>query len=185
MPIYTGRGDEGMTDLWNMDRVPKTSDRVEAYGTVDELNSLLGTVRPTGHDDVDEQLGAIQNHLFVVQADLANPDSTPGEDPDLEGITVCIRAEHVDRLEEWIDAHEADLPDLQSFVLPGGSEGGAGLHHARSVCRRAERRTVALSREVGINDHVVEYLNRLSDALFVIARVVNHREGAEEESPTY
>jgi len=184
MPIYTGRGDEGMTDLWNMDRVPKTHRRVEAYGTVDEANSLLGTVLPTGHEDVDEQLGTIQNYLFVVQADLANPDSTPGED-DSEGITACIREEHVEQLETWIDDHQADLPDLQSFVLPGGSEAGAKLHHVRSVCRRAERRAVALADEAEINDAALEYLNRLSDLLFVLARVVNHREDVPEDNPTY
>jgi cob(I)alamin adenosyltransferase len=184
MPIYTGRGDEGMTDLWNMDRVPKTDRRVEAYGTVDEANSLLGTVRPTGYEDVDEQLAAIQNHLFVVQADFANPDSTPGED-DAEGISACIREEHVEQLETWIDDHQNDLPDLQSFVLPGGSEAGAKLHHARSVCRRAERRAVALADEAEINGTALEYLNRLSDLLFVLARVVNHREDVTEDNPTY
>jgi cob(I)alamin adenosyltransferase len=184
MPIYTRRGDEGMTDLWNMDRVPKTSPRVEAYGTVDELNTVVGTARPTGHDDVDEQLGTIQNHLFVLQADLANPESTPGED-DAEGITACVRAEHVERLEEWIDGHEADLDRLQSFVLPGGSEAGATLHHARSVCRRAERRVVDLSQEAEVNEHALAYVNRLSDALFVLARAVNRRDGVAEESPTY
>jgi cob(I)alamin adenosyltransferase len=184
MPIYTRRGDEGMTDLWNMDRVPKTSPRVEAYGTVDELNTVLGTALPTGYDDVDDQLGAIQNHLFVLQADLANPDSTPGED-DIEGLSACVREEHVERLEEWIDDHEEDLEQLQSFVLPGGSESGSKLHHARSVCRRAERRVVGLANEKEINDNAVAYVNRLSDALFVFARTLNHRDGVEEESPTY
>ncbi|PSQ16303.1 ATP:cob(I)alamin adenosyltransferase [Halobacteriales archaeon QS_8_69_26] len=184
MSIYTGRGDEGMTDLWNMDRVPKTSPRVEAYGTVDELNSLLGTAVPTGYEDVDEQLRAVQNHLFVVQADLANPDSSPGEDEG-EGITACVRPEHVDRIEEWIDAHQEDLEPTTAFILPGGSEHGSRLHHARSVCRRAERRTVELAESEDVNDHVLEYLNRLSDGLFVFARVVNAREGVEEENPTY
>lgn len=184
MPIYTGRGDEGMTDLWNMDRVPKTSSRVEAYGTVDELNTVVGTARPTGYDDVDDQLGAIQNHLFVLQADLANPESSPGED-DAEGVTACIRGEHIDQLEGWIDAHEEGLEQLQSFILPGGSESGARLHHARSVCRRAERRVVALAESEEINDNALAYINRLSDALFVFARAVNSRDGASEESPTY
>jgi cob(I)alamin adenosyltransferase len=184
MPIYTRRGDEGMTDLWNMDRVSKTSARVAAYGTVDELNSVIGTARRTGYDDIDDQLGAVQNHLFVLQADLANPDSSPGED-DLEGVSACIREEHVEQLEEWIDAHEADVEQLRSFVLPGGNDGGAVLHHARSVCRRAERRVVALAEDEPINDSALAYVNRLSDALFVFARTINHRDGVEEESPTY
>jgi len=185
MPIYTGRGDEGQTDLWNMERVSKTSPRVEAYGTVDELNTVLGVARPTGHDDVDDQLGTVQNDLFTVQADLANPDSTPGED-DLAGVTACVSPEHVDRLEEWIDAHETTLPDLESFILPGGSEAGARLHQARAVCRRAERRTVAaVESDADVRRTPLEYLNRLSDYLFVAARVVNHRADVPERSPSY
>jgi cob(I)alamin adenosyltransferase len=184
MPIYTRRGDEGMTDLWNMDRVSKTDPRVEAYGTVDELNTVVGTARPAGYDDVDDQLGTVQNHLFVLQADLANPDSSPGED-DLEGLSACVREDHVEWLEALIDDHEEDLEQLQSFVLPGGSEGGAALHHARSVCRRAERRVVDLADEEDINENATAYINRLSDALFVLARTVNARDGVDEESPTY
>jgi len=196
MPIYTKRGDEGKTDLWNMDRVSKTSPRVEAYGTVDELNSLLGTAIPTGHEDVDEQLRTIQNHLFVVQADLANPDSSPDEDGeggegeadeegDAGGITACVRADHVEELEGWIDDHQADLEPTTAFILPGGSEGGGRLHHVRSVCRRAERRTVELAEREAINENALRYLNRLSDALFVLARAVNARDGVEEGHPTY
>ncbi len=184
MSIYTGRGDDGETDLWNMDRVPKSDPRVEAYGTVDELNTVVGVARPTGHDDLDEQLATVQNDLFTVQADLANPDSSPGEDG--QGVTACIRADHVDRLEEWIDAHQADLPDLESFVLPGGTEAGARLHQARAVCRRAERRTVAAAEaDDAIRQTPLEYLNRLSDYLFVAARVVNHRADVPERNPSY
>lgn len=177
MTIYTGRGDEGLTDLRDMTRVSKTSPRIEAYGTVDELNSLLGTVRPTGQDDVDDHLEAVQNHLFTLQADLANPD--PGEDDPV------VTAEHVERLEEWIDACDEELDPLQSFVLPGGSEPGAALYHARAVCRRAERRTVELADQEAINAEAVAYLNRLSDGLFTFARLVNAREGVAEESPSY
>ena len=185
MPIYTGRGDEGETDLWNMERVSKTSPRVEAYGTVDELNTVVGVARPTGHDDVDDQLETVQNDLFTVQADLANPDSSPGDD-DLPGVTACVREDHVDRLETWIDAHEADLPDLESFILPGGSDAGARLHQARAVCRRAERRTVAaVEADDSVRRMPLEYLNRLSDYLFVVARVVNHDAGVPEENPSY
>ncbi|POG55782.1 cob(I)yrinic acid a,c-diamide adenosyltransferase [Haloferax marisrubri] len=177
MKIYTGRGDEGMTDLRDMTRVSKTSHRIEAYGTVDEVNALVGTVRPTGHDDVDDVLEAVQNHLHIVQADLANPDPDEG-DPQ-------IAADHVDELEAWIDEADEELDPLTSFILPGGSETGAKLHHARAVSRRAERRVVSLAAEEPVNEEVVAYLNRLSDALFVFARLVNRRDGVPEESPTY
>ena len=178
MKIYTGRGDEGMTDLRDMSRVSKTSRRIEAYGTVDEVNSLVGSIRPSGYDDVDEKLEAVQNHLHIVQADFANPDADDEDAPH-------IRSEHVESLEAWMDGFDDELEPLRSFVLPGGSEIGARLHHARSVCRRAERRAVALASEESVNDAAVAYLNRLSDALFVFARVVNQREGVPEESPTY
>jgi cob(I)alamin adenosyltransferase len=184
MPIYTKRGDEGETDLWNMERVSKTAPRVEAYGTVDECNTVVGLARPTGHDDLDDQLQTVQNDLHVVQADLANPDSTPGED-DAPGVTACVRPDHVERLETWIDTHQDTLPDLEDFVLPGGTEVAARLHQARAVCRRAERRTVAAAEADDIQAAPLQYLNRLSDYLFVLARVCNHREGVTEENPTY
>jgi len=177
MTIYTGRGDEGKTDLRDMTRVSKTNPRIEAYGTVDELNALIGTIRPTGHDDLDEHLRAIQNHLHIVQADFANPDPDDG-DP-------RIRADHVDELEAWIDEAEAELDPLESFILPGGGETGAILHHARAVCRRAERRAVRLGQEEEVNGEAIRYINRLSDALFTFARLANERDGAREESPTY
>ena len=177
MPIYTGRGDEGETDLRTMERVSKASPRIEAYGTVDEVNALVGTIRPTGYDDVDDQLGVVQNHLHVVQADLANPEPEEG-DP-------TVRESHVDRLEDWIDAADEELEPLTDFILPGGSEAGAALHHARSTCRRAERRAVALAAEEAINETAVAYLNRLSDYLFTVARLVNARDGVPEEHPTY
>ena len=177
MKIYTGRGDEGMTDLQNMDRVAKTSARIEAYGTVDETNALVGSVRPTGYDDLDEQLAGVQNHLHIVQADFANPEA---DDEDTR-----VREEHVEQVEAWIDSYDEELDPLQSFILPGGSEAGAKLHHARAVCRRAERRAVTLANEEPINEHAVVYLNRLSDALFVFGRAVNKRDGVREENPSY
>lgn len=177
MTIYTGRGDEGLTDLRDMTRVSKTSPRIEAYGTVDELNSLVGTIRPTGQDDVDDYLESIQNHLFTLQADFANPE--PDEDAPV------VTEEHVDILEDWIDACDEELVPLRSFVLPSGSTPGAQLFHARAVCRRAERRAVELADQESINPQGVAYLNRLSDALFTFARLVNAREGVEEESPSY
>ncbi|OTF01391.1 cob(I)yrinic acid a,c-diamide adenosyltransferase [Halorubrum sp. SD683] len=177
MSIYTGRGDEGKTDLRDMSRVSKSSHRIEAYGSVDEANALLGTVRPTGHEDIDELLETIQNHLHVVQADLANPDPDP-DDPQVE-------PDHADLLEERIDAFDEELEPLRSFILPGGGEAGAALHHARAVVRRAERRVVDLARSEPINESVVTYLNRLSDLLFTLGRVANARDGEPEESPTY
>ena len=176
--IYTGRGDEGMTDLRDMSRVSKTSPRIEAYGTVDELNSVVGRARPTGHDDIDEKLAAVQNHLHIIQADFANPDTGDEDAPHVEG-------RHVEKLEAWMDAYDEELDPLESFILPGGGDAGARLHHARSVCRRAERRAVALAGDQPVNDAAVTYLNRLSDALFVWARLVNKREGVREESPEY
>ncbi|MFC6771675.1 cob(I)yrinic acid a,c-diamide adenosyltransferase, partial [Halorubrum pallidum] len=128
MTIYTGRGDEGDTDLRDMSRVSKASPRIEAYGTVDEANALIGTVRPTGHDDLDELLETVQNHLHVVQADLANPEPDP-DDPEVTG-------DLVEMLEHRIDAFDAELEPLRSFILPGGGEVGARLHHARTVTRR-------------------------------------------------
>ena len=177
MKIYTGRGDDGMTDLRDMSRVSKTSRRIEAYGTVDEANALIGTIRPTGQSDVDEWLEAVQNHLHVVQADFANP--APDEDDPQ------VREAHVAALEEWIDTADEELAPLQKFILPGGSEAGAALHHARAVVRRAERRAVELATDEPVNDAAITYLNRLSDALFVFGRLVNKREGVREENPTY
>ncbi|MXR19720.1 cob(I)yrinic acid a,c-diamide adenosyltransferase [Halobacterium bonnevillei] len=178
MKIYTRRGDAGETDLRDMSRVSKTSPRIEAYGTVDEVNALVGTVRPTGVDELDDYLESTQNHLHIVQADLATPEPEDG-DP-------VVAEEHVEAVEDWIDACEAQLDPLESFILPGGSEAGATLHHARSVCRRAERRAVALAdHEDHVNETAIAYLNRLSDALFVFARLANERAGVREESPSY
>lgn len=178
MKIYTGRGDEGLTDLRNMERVSKASERIEAYGSADEVNALVGLVRPTGYDDVDETLRRVQNHLHIVQADFANPD--PGEDDPQ------VSNEHVTGIESEIDEYEEELDPLTDFILPGGSESGSRLHHARAVCRRAERRAVAFAgQEPNVNDEAIVYLNRLADLLFVLARVVNKREGHREENPTY
>ncbi|WP_259517757.1 cob(I)yrinic acid a,c-diamide adenosyltransferase [Halanaeroarchaeum sp. HSR-CO] len=177
MTIYTGRGDEGMTDLADMSRVPKTSPRIEAYGTVDELNGLVGTIRPTGYQDLDERLVSVQNHLHIVQADLSNPD--PGDDAPV------VTEEHVERLEDWIDEAQAEVGPLQRFIIPSGGNAGAPLHHARAVCRRAERRVIEAAEDETLNESIVVYLNRLSDALFVFGRVANHRDGIEELEPRY
>ena len=178
MKIYTKRGDDGDTDLRTMERVSKASPRIEAYGTVDELNAAVGAIRPTGVEDLDDYLREVQNHLHVVQADFANPE--PDEDDPQ------VREEHVDQVEDWIDACEEQLAPLESFILPGGSDAGAALHQARAVCRRAERRAVALQdHEDDVNETAVAYLNRLSDALFVFARLANDEAGVREESPSY
>lgn len=177
MTIYTRRGDDGKTDLRDMSRVSKSSARIEAYGTLDEVNALIGAVRPTGYDDVDGYLETIQHHLHIAQADLANPD--PGADDPV------VKDEHVQQLESWIDEVEDQLDPLQRFILPGGSDVGAKLHYARTVSRRAERRVVSLLDEESLEGAVEPYVNRLSDALFVLARLVNKRDGVREESPTY
>ncbi|ATW89224.1 cob(I)alamin adenosyltransferase [Halohasta litchfieldiae] len=177
MTIYTGRGDEGETDLRDLSRVSKTNPRIEAYGVVDEANSLIGTARPSGYDDIDNWLESVQNHLHIIQSEFATPE--PGEDDPQ------IRAEHVDELEAWIDSADEELEPLTSFILPGGSESGAALHHARAVTRRAERRAVELAQNEPINAEAVTYLNRLSDGLFTFARLVNARDGIPEESPSY
>ena len=177
MALYTGRGDEGMTDLADMSRVPKTNPRIEAAGAVDELNGLVGTVRPTGYDDLDERLVSVQVHLHVVQADVSNPDS--GADAPV------VTEEHVNQLETWIDEGEAEVGDLQGFIIPSGGAVGSELHYARSVCRRAERRVIDAVEHGDETGMVLVYLNRLSDALFVFGRVANHRDGFEEREVQY
>jgi cob(I)alamin adenosyltransferase len=178
MTVYTGRGDNGNTDLRGGDRVSKTHPRIEAYGTVDELNALLGRVRPAPGDDVDDTLEAVQNHLFVLQAELADPESHE-ETPE-------ITDAHVELLEEWIDDAEAELPEQDSFLLPGGTDTGSALHHACTVCRRAERRAVVLDEmSAPLDPLVVTYLNRLSDLLYTFSRLSNHRDGSIPDQPTY
>lgn len=177
MPIYTGRGDEGNTDLRDMSRVSKTDPRIEAYGTVDELNALLGTVLPTAHQDLNTYLTSIQNHLFIIQAEFANPD--PDDDDPV------ITKSHIDTVESWIDDTETELDPLNRFILPGGGALGAELHHARAVARRAERRALSLASNEPLDTNAIVYLNRLSDALFVFARLANRRDEEPEDHPTY
>ena len=176
MKIYTKTGDAGETSLLGNTRVSKADPRVEAYGEVDELNASLGSVRATGVDgDVAALLDAIQRDLFAVGARLADPSlAVAGR---LE--KAAVRLEDVERLEKAIDRFESEVPALRRFILPGGSQAGAMLHLARTVCRRAERRVVALGADA-VEAHVVMYLNRLSDLLFVVARAVNHRAHAPE-----
>jgi len=174
MKIYTKEGDGGETGLYGGQRVWKDALRVETYGTVDECNALLGAALTLVEDaEAREVVTRIQGELFEVGADLATP-LTRGEAAGRLG------AEATARLEAEIDRFEAELPPLRHFILPGGSPGGAALHQARAVCRRAERRLVTLGQAEAISPEVARYLNRLSDHLFVLARLVNARAGAPE-----
>ncbi len=182
--IYTRGGDKGLTGLVGGGRVPKESGRLEAYGTIDELNSVMGIVR-TFVPDYREGLGEhyiwysqtlrrIQNELFDVGSELATPADV--EYPDMHR----MGEEEVEQLEHEIDRMNEDLADLKSFTLPGGGKLNAFLHLARTVCRRAERICWAVKREEPIGDQVIIYLNRLSDHLFVQSRWISKRLGEEE-----
>ncbi len=222
MKIYTRTGDTGSTGLFGGPRVRKDDIRIEAYGTVDELNAAIGTVRSSGvAESIDLQLDQIQHELFSIGAELAAPD------PDAFDLRL-IGKRHIEQLENWIDQHETTLEPLKHFILPGGTVPASQLHLARGVCRRAERRVVTLARQCGqprqgagdqgagddtrsdasaasesaatesasesaasesatrdragevesdaaISNTLITYLNRLSDYLFVLSRVVNHQ----------
>jgi cob(I)alamin adenosyltransferase len=176
MKIYTKTGDSGETSLFDRTRVLKSDARVDAYGEVDELNACLGLARAAGVDmEIAAEIDTLQKDLFALGARLADPSTKIAA----RVTKAAITKGHVERLEGTIDRLEGELPPLQRFVLPGGCVGGAALHLARTVCRRAERRVVALgSREA--EPLLLVYLNRLSDLLFVMARAVNHRSGVPE-----
>ena len=176
MKIYTKTGDTGETGLFDGTRVPKSDARVDAYGEVDELSALLGVVRASDPGpELDEMLARIQRDLFALGAQLADPRGRIA--PRVE--KAALDLDDIDRLEAWIDHLEGELPELRRFILAGGGVPGAHLHLARTVCRRAERRVVGQG--AGAVDPVlVTYLNRLSDLLFVMARVANHRAGVPE-----
>ncbi len=170
MKIYTRTGDDGQTGLYGGARVDKDDARVEAYGSVDETNAVIGTARAAGLPaSVDSVLAAVQADLFVLGAELS---CVAGKEGKL-GMQL-LGADDAIRLERAIDEAEAPLPELKSFVLPGGTAGAAALHHARTVCRRAERRLLSARRTGPVRDDVLIYLNRLSDLLFVMARRANH-----------
>ncbi|HIE51475.1 MAG TPA: cob(I)yrinic acid a,c-diamide adenosyltransferase [Armatimonadetes bacterium] len=174
--IYTRTGDEGKTGLVAGERISKASLRVGAYGAVDELNALLGVVRTVNPEaELGTLLARLQEELFVLGGDLATPRSSPSPD------TPRIEASHVKALEETIDHYQAQIPPWRLFVLPGGCPLAAYLHYARAVCRRAERCVVALAETEEVGPHVVPYLNRLSDLLFVLARWANRQAGVEEQ----
>ena len=176
MKIYTKTGDSGDTGLFGGPRVAKDAPRIEAYGTVDELNSVLGIARSQGLDGpIDALVSQIQNELFALGAQLATPD------PAAHG-TSMIGPAQIAALEGAIDLYEAGLDPLKTFILPGGTPAAAYLHFARTVCRRAERRLVTLVRESAepISGDLVIYVNRLSDLLFVLARAVNRASGVAD-----
>lgn len=174
MKIYTKTGDAGETGLFGGARVSKADPRVDAYGEVDEANACLGVARAAGAPaDIDAMLDRIQRDLFALGAQLADGREHPTSVAD----KTHLAEDDVVRLEGWIDQLEGELPPLRRFILAGGSPTGAALHLARTVCRRAERRMVTVH---GVTPTQLIYVNRLSDLLFVIARVVNHREGLPE-----
>jgi cob(I)alamin adenosyltransferase len=188
--VYTRFGDEGETMLANGDTVPKDSARVRSYGEVDELNSVVGLLRDAleaelsraGEDaaprafgrDLDQLLTRLQHELFNLGAELATPDASSDE------TKVKIHQRHVEALEADIDRLNEPLSPLTSFILPGGGPAGAAAHHARTVCRRAEREALSLSRTEAVRNEARIYLNRLSDLFFVVARACAHAFGHQE-----
>ena len=166
--IYTRSGDDGSTSLANGTRLSKDSFRVEVLGCVDELNSLIGLVAAYSDSNIKTELSRIQNQLFDLGAELA----LPGQNR--------IIAEDITQLERSLDARNAGLPPLKEFILPGGNPAAANCHLARAVCRRAERRLVGLAISEEVNPDAIRYLNRLSDLLFVLARVLARQGGVEE-----
>ncbi|KQI70312.1 cob(I)yrinic acid a c-diamide adenosyltransferase [Loktanella sp. 3ANDIMAR09] len=169
--IYTRTGDKGDTALGNGTRVPKYADRVNAYGTVDEVNATVGMARLHATGDVDAQLARIQNDLFDLGADLCRPDMA--KDADAEYPPLRMSDAQVDRLEQEIDAMTQAVEPLRSFVLPGGSALSAHLHLCRTVSRRAERLCVELAAAEDVNPAATKYLNRLSDWFFQASRIAN------------
>lgn len=175
--LYTGTGDMGTTSLVGGERVKKNSVRLEAYGTVDELSSMLGLVAsdPKCEEEVRGQIREVQNELFNIGSYLATAPA-PGTEPRCASVTV----ERIQQLEGWIDALDEQTPKIRAFVLPGGCDTASRAHVARVVCRRAERRILDLSEESYVDPAVVRYINRLSDWLFIVARYFNFMQGEEE-----
>jgi cob(I)alamin adenosyltransferase len=176
--VYTRTGDDGTTALGTGQRVPKTARRIQAYGTVDELNAQIGIVLISGlAAELIEPLRRIQNELFHLGAELSVPEADKAKRPGPQ-----IGSRHVEALEQLMDHLSARLEPLKNFVLPGGAPAAAQLHVARTVCRRAEREVVALAEQEPVGPHAIQYLNRLSDALFVLGRYQNKLSGVDELS---
>lgn len=177
MKIYTRTGDGGETGLLGATRLRKNAPRVEGYGAVDELNACLGFACAALTDpDLSSLLGSVQRDLLAVGSQLADLRTEKGR----PAAKAALPPGRVAELEQAIDRFEAELPPLKTFILPGGCEAGARLHLARTVCRRAERRIAALAEREPVPPIILAYTNRLSDLLFVLARLVNHRAGAKE-----
>ncbi|MCG8449167.1 MAG: cob(I)yrinic acid a,c-diamide adenosyltransferase [Pirellulales bacterium] len=171
MKIYTRTGDQGSTSLFGNQRVSKSDRRISAYGTIDELNAVLGLARAKGLTErLDEVVEKLQYQLFELGAELASSN------PSQRG-TELLPEEAIAEQEGWIDAFEQNLPSLTTFILPGGTEAAATLHLARCVCRRAEREIVALAQQASVRELVLKYVNRTSDLLFVLARLANAEQG--------
>ena len=173
MKIYTKTGDNGTTGLQGNSRVSKSHPRIIAYGTIDEANAGLGIVLSYKLDkDIAMLLNLIQNELFVVGADLSNPN--------LENQKNRVTLDMIDNLEKNIDKYEKELPSLTNFILPGGNIIASQLHHVRTVIRRAETYLVLLSEQEKINNNCIKYVNRLSDLFFVLGRILNKRSGQKD-----
>ncbi len=176
--IYTRTGDSGETGLFGGGRVAKDHVRVSAYGTVDELNASVGTAVAAVDDArIREWLRTIQHDLFVLGSILATPLRPDGS---VHSYLPPLPSPRIAEMEGWIDAADEELPPLTEFILPGGNAGAAELHRARTVCRRAEREVVGLARDETVDPDVIRYLNRLSDLLFALARLENHRAGVAD-----
>ena len=174
MKIYTKTGDKGQTGLFGGKRVDKDDARIEAYGTVDELNSFIGSLRAQNlSSNTDEVLFIIQNRLFTIGSSLAS-------DPDKQLITPDITADDIKLLEDQMDAMDSDLPALKTFILPGGSMAVSAAHICRTVTRRAERRAITLSKLSSVDPLVIQYLNRLSDYFFVLSRHIGWQSNTPE-----
>lgn len=179
MKIYTRTGDGGDTSLFGGGRVPKDHPRVAAYGTVDELNAILGWVASVvGEGETAVRVRILQDDLFAVGAVLATAPPSEGR-PRPRGVP-ALPGGRVAEMEAWMDAAEEELPELRAFILPGGTPGAAALHMARTVCRRAERAVVTLAAAEDVDEVVLTYLNRVSDLLFTLARLENHRAGVAD-----
>jgi cob(I)alamin adenosyltransferase len=175
MKIYTRTGDEGETGLFGGGRVAKSHRRVDAYGTVDELSAALGIAAGSlAQEEIREKVVSLQLDLFIVGSSLATPGA---EDGSARVSLPGLPEGRIREMEGWIDQASEETPALQTFILPGGSPGASALHLARTVCRRAERAVVRLAGEEGVDPMMVRYLNRLSDLLFALARLENHRLG--------
>ena len=181
MKVYTKTGDKGSTSLYGGVKVSKNNIRIDAYGTVDELNSAIGLVRSSDISTIyDEQLIHIQKNLFHVGAELATPSEKLYLANGKSRLPKIIQEVDILQLENWIDEMEEELPSLTHFILPGGNLASSHAHLCRCICRRAERITVSLTEVEEIREEVLKYLNRLSDYLFVLARKIAHDAGHEE-----